>query len=166
MTKIKLIEGYEKIAAGEIIERPASVVKELIENSLDASAAQIFVMIQKAGKQEISILDNGTGIGEDEIEIAFQRHTSSKITSANDLEQLKTLGFRGEALASINAVSKLEIISRTPQKDYAVKLLMEGGKKIEINPCGAPIGTSIKIKNLFFNLPVRQKFLRSDRIEI
>ncbi len=166
MPKIKLISGYEKIAAGEVIERPASVVKELIENSLDAHASQIFITIEKAGKQLIQIMDNGVGIVEEDIGVAFQSHTSSKIDSADDLDNLTTLGFRGEALASVAAVSHVEIISRPSNQDYAVKLCMEGGKDTTQDPCGGPIGTTLKIRNLFFNLPVRQKFMRSDRIEM
>ena len=166
MPKIKLISGYEKIAAGEVIERPASVVKELIENSLDAHATQIFITIEKAGKQLIQILDNGSGISEEDLEVAFLSHTSSKIDSADDLDQLTTLGFRGEALASVAAVSQIEIISRPENQEYALELCMEGGSDIRKNPCGGPVGTMLKIKNLFFNLPVRQKFMRSDRIEM
>ena len=112
MRKIHLIEGYSKIAAGEVIERPASVVKELLENALDAEADQIFITIENAGKDLIQIQDNGKGIDEDDMEIAFQSHTSSKIKSADELDNLHTLGFRGEALASIAAISQIEIISQ------------------------------------------------------
>ncbi len=164
--KIKLIDGYEKIAAGEVIERPASVVKELVENAMDAGSTQIFITITNAGKDLIQITDNGCGIDESEMEIAFQSHTSSKIDSADQLDSITTLGFRGEALASISAVSQIEMISRPATQDHGINLQLVPGTPPQINPCGAPLGTTIKIKNLFYNLPVRQKFLRSNRIEL
>jgi DNA mismatch repair protein MutL len=163
---IKLIKGFEKIAAGEVIERPASVVKELVENALDAGATHITINLEKAGKALIQIIDDGCGIPNEELEIAFLRHTSSKIDSAEDLDQLHTLGFRGEALASIAAVSQIEIISRPANQATGARLILNGGKKETLEECGAPIGTNLQIRNLFFNLPVRQKFLRSDRIEL
>ncbi|MHA1673766.1 MAG: DNA mismatch repair endonuclease MutL [Promethearchaeota archaeon] len=164
--KIKLIDGYEKIAAGEVIERPASVVKELVENSMDAGATQIFITITNAGKDLIQITDNGCGIDELEMEFAFKSHTSSKIDSADQLDSITTLGFRGEALASISAVSQIEMISRPAAQDHGINLQLVPGTPPQINPCGAPLGTTIKIKNIFYNLPVRQKFLRSNRIEL
>ncbi|MHA1560877.1 MAG: DNA mismatch repair endonuclease MutL [Promethearchaeota archaeon] len=166
MRKIHLIEGYSKIAAGEVIERPASVVKELLENALDAEADQIFIIIENAGKDLIQIQDNGKGIDEDDMEIAFQSHTSSKIKSADELDNLHTLGFRGEALASIAAISKIEIISHPAHQDYGKKLEISEGKIKKNEQCGAPIGTTIKVANLFFNLPVRKKFMRSNRVEL
>ena len=128
MGKIHLIEGYSKIAAGEVIERPASVVKELIENSLDAGATKIFVALEDAGKRLIQIVDDGDGIPEDDVEIAFERHTSSKISSADELDRLNTLGFRGEALASIAAVSQIELISRTQAQTYAIRYVLKIGR--------------------------------------
>ena len=166
MRKIHLIEGYSKIAAGEVIERPASVVKELLENALDAEADQIFITIENAGKDLIQIQDNGKGINEDDMEIAFQSHTSSKIKSADELDNLHTLGFRGEALASIAAISQIEIISHPAHQDYGKKLEISEGIIKNNEQCGAPIGTAIKIANLFFNLPVRKKFMRSNRVEL
>ncbi len=166
MRKIHLIEGYTKIAAGEVIERPASVVKELLENALDAEADQIFITIENAGKDLIQIQDNGSGINEDDMEIAFQSHTSSKIKSADELDNLHTLGFRGEALASIAAISQIEIISHPANQEYGKKLEISGGKIKNNEQCGAPIGTTIKVANLFFNLPVRKKFMRSNRVEL
>ncbi len=166
MRKIHLIEGYSKIAAGEVIERPASVVKELLENALDAEADQIFIIIENAGKDLIQIQDNGKGIDEDDMEIAFQSHTSSKIKSADELDNLHTLGFRGEALASIAAISKIEIISHPAHQDYGKKLEISEGIIKKNEQCGAPIGTTIKVANLFFNLPVRKKFMRSNRVEL
>lgn len=164
--KIKLIQGYEKIAAGEVIERPASVVKELVENALDAEAKQIFISLTNAGKDLIQITDNGCGIHEDEIEFAFQRHTSSKIETADQLDDINTLGFRGEALASIAAVSQIEIISRPASQDHGICLFLSPENPAQKSVCGAPTGTTIKIKNIFYNLPVRKKFLRSSRVEL
>ncbi|MHA1618267.1 MAG: DNA mismatch repair endonuclease MutL [Promethearchaeota archaeon] len=164
--KIKLIQGYEKIAAGEVIERPASVVKELVENSMDAGATQIYVTITNAGKDLIQITDNGCGIDESEMEFAFHSHTSSKIDSADQLDSITTLGFRGEALASVAAVSQIEMTSRPAAQNHGTLLQLVPGTLPEKNPCGAPLGTTIKIKNLFYNFPVRKKFLRSNRIEL
>ncbi|MHA1719248.1 MAG: DNA mismatch repair endonuclease MutL [Promethearchaeota archaeon] len=166
MKKIHLIEGYSKIAAGEVIERPASVVKELLENALDADADQVFITIENAGKNLIQVQDNGNGINEDDIEFAFQRHTSSKIKSANELDNLHTLGFRGEALASIAAISQIEIISRPKHQEYGKIVKISGGKIEKSEECGAPLGTTIKVANIFYNLPVRKKFMRSNRVEL
>ncbi|MHA1744872.1 MAG: DNA mismatch repair endonuclease MutL, partial [Promethearchaeota archaeon] len=166
MPKICKIVGYAKIAAGEVIERPASVVKELLENAIDAEASQIFITLGNAGKDLIEILDNGNGIPEDDMEIAFQRYTSSKIQNADQLEEIESLGFRGEALASIAAVSQIEIISRPASQPYAICLELYEGKLESKEQRGSPQGTTIKIKNLFFNLPVRQKFLRTNRVEL
>jgi DNA mismatch repair protein MutL len=166
MGKIHLIENFKLIAAGEVIERPASVVKELLENALDAEAYQIFITIENAGKDLIQIQDNGKGIDEDDMEIAFQSHTSSKIKSAYELDNLHTLGFRGEALASISAISQIEIISHPAHQEYGKKLEISEGKIKNNEQCGAPIGTTIKVANLFFNLPVRKKFMRNNRVEL
>ncbi len=166
MGKIRLIDGFEKIAAGEVIERPASVVKELIENSIDADASQIFFTIIDSGKTLIQVVDNGKGIDEPDVEIAFRRHTSSKIQSADELDSLHTLGFRGEALASIAAVSQIELITRPASQGYAVSLKMDAGKLVVKEESGGPAGTNLKIKNLFFNLPVRLKFMKSKKVEL
>ena len=166
MSKIRLIEGYQKIAAGEVIERPASVVKELVENSLDAHADTVSITLEEAGKHLIQIVDDGDGIPADELEVAFERHTSSKIATADELEEIYTLGFRGEALASIAAVSEIELISRPSEQESGYKLVLNEGKTMEKEACGSPKGTSIKIKNLFFNLPVRHKFLKSNKVEL
>jgi len=165
MGKIHLIKNFKLIAAGEVIERPASVVKELLENALDAAADKIFITIENAGKDLIQIQDNGKGIDEDDMEIAFQSHTSSKIKSADELDNLRTLGFRGEALASIAAISQIEIISHPSHQEYGKKLEISGGEIKNNEQCGAPIGTTIKVANIFFNLPVRKKFMRSNRVE-
>ena len=128
VSKIKKIIDAAKIAAGEVVDRPVNVVKELIENSIDAKASEIRVIVRRAGKSLIHVIDNGIGIPSEDVAIAFERHTSSKIRSINDLENLSTLGFRGEALASIAAVSKVEIISRVEDQEKGVHLYIEGGK--------------------------------------
>ncbi|TFG26267.1 MAG: DNA mismatch repair endonuclease MutL [Promethearchaeota archaeon] len=164
--KIKKIRDAEKIAAGEVVERPANVVKELIENSIDAGAKQIRVMVKKAGKSLIQVIDDGIGIAPDDIEFAFERHTSSKIRSIEDLDKLSTLGFRGEALASITAISQVEIISRAENEDLGVQLSINGGIIVDKKQIPCPVGTNIKIKNIFYNIPARQKFLKSDSTEL
>ncbi|MFX1287049.1 MAG: DNA mismatch repair endonuclease MutL [Promethearchaeota archaeon] len=165
-TKIKRIIDAEKIAAGEVVERPANIVKELIENSIDAGAKELRIIVKKAGKSLVQIIDDGIGIPPDEIEIAFERHTSSKIVNIEDLERLSTLGFRGEALASIAAVSQVEIISRIKERDRGVQLILKDGKIIDRKEIFCPIGTNIKVKNLFYNIPARLKFLKKDPTEL
>ena len=164
--RIKKIIDAEKIAAGEVVDRPANVVKELIENSIDARASEIRIIVKKAGKSLIQIIDNGIGIPSEDIEIAFERYTSSKIRSIEDLEHLSTLGFRGEALASIAAVSKVEITSRSKYEEKGIELSIEGGKIVNKKEISGPIGTIIKVQNLFYNLPARQKFLKKDATEL
>ncbi len=154
-----------KIAAGEVIESPKSIVKELVENSIDAKADEIIIEIKNGGKKYIRITDNGTGIKKDEIESAFLRHYTSKINTADDLENLHTLGFRGEALASIAAVAKVEIISRTADDISGTRLVIEGGKTVVKEDIGCPIGTTIIVTDLFYNVPARLKFLKSDSTE-
>ncbi|MBD3256228.1 MAG: DNA mismatch repair endonuclease MutL [Candidatus Lokiarchaeota archaeon] len=164
--RIKKIENSEKIAAGEVIERPANVIKELVENSIDAGASEIKIVVKKAGKSLIQVIDNGIGIPPEEIELAFQRHTSSKIRSIEDLNNLTTLGFRGEALASMTAISKIEITSKTEDNERGVYLSIEGGKITERKEIICPIGTDIKVKHIFYNIPARKKFLRTDSTEL
>jgi DNA mismatch repair protein MutL len=154
-----------KIAAGEVIESPKSIVKELVENSIDAKADEIIIEIKNGGKKYIRISDNGTGIKKDEIEDAFKRHYTSKIDTADDLDTLHTLGFRGEALASIAAVAKVEIISRTAEDISGTKLVIEGGITVQHEDIGCPIGTTIIVTDLFYNVPARLKFLKSDTSE-
>ena len=154
-----------KIAAGEVIERPASVVKELVENSIDAGADKITVEIKNGGISFIRVTDNGKGIAEDDLEIAFERHATSKIRTADDLQQVKSMGFRGEALASIAAISKVTVTSKTPDKDIGKEAICEGGKYKELDDKGCPTGTSITVENLFYNTPVRYKFLKRDFTE-
>lgn len=154
-----------KIAAGEVIERPASVIKEMVENSIDAGATSVSVEIKNGGISYIRIIDNGKGISPDDMEIAFERHATSKIRNAEDLAEVKSMGFRGEALASIAAVSNVEMISRTADNEIGNRIVVEAGNVIEQEEAGAPIGTCITVTNLFFNTPVRYKFLKKDFTE-
>ena len=154
-----------KIAAGEVIERPASVIKEMIENSIDAGANNIVVEIEKGGISYIKVTDNGKGISEDDLELAFERHATSKIRSADDLNTVTSMGFRGEALASIAAISKVELVSKTADQQNGYKVVLEGGNVLEKSIAGSPTGTSITVTNLFYNTPVRYKFLKKDFTE-
>ncbi len=154
-----------KIAAGEVIERPASVVKELVENSIDAGATSINVEIKNGGISYIRVTDNGKGIVQDDMEIAFERHATSKIRSADDLETVKSMGFRGEALASIAAIAKVEMKSKTEDGSAGYEIVVEGGDVISKQETGCPKGTTITIENLFYNTPVRYKFLKKDFTE-
>ena len=154
-----------KIAAGEVIERPASVVKELVENSIDANATNICVEIKNGGISYIRITDNGKGINKDDLGIAFERHATSKIRQAEDLDIIKSMGFRGEALASIAAISNVELISKTKDNEIGNKIVVEAGQVLEQSEVGCPNGTTITISNLFFNTPVRYKFLKKDFTE-
>jgi DNA mismatch repair protein MutL len=150
-----------QIAAGEVVERPFSVVKELVENSIDAGAQTINIDIQEGGRSRIQIADDGTGISAEEIETAFLRHATSKLNSVEDLNAIRTLGFRGEALAAISAVSKVTIVSRAESETAGTRLELEGGKIISRDSVGAPQGTVIAVENLFYNTPARLKFLKS-----
>lgn len=164
---IRVLDAYTagQIAAGEVVERPASIVKELIENAVDAGATEIRVELREGGRRELRISDNGSGIPAAEIEIAFQRHATSKLQSASDLFDIHTLGFRGEALPSIAAVAQVLCTSRTADATTGVELRIEGGEVLGRTPRGTTVGTSFVVKNLFFNAPVRLKFLRSDASE-
>ena len=154
-----------KIAAGEVIERPASVVKELMENSIDAGATSINVEIKNGGISYIRITDNGKGIAPDDMEMAFERHATSKIRKAEDLETVTSMGFRGEALASVAAISKITMTSKTQENEIGYKIEIEGGKVVNKEEVGCPKGTTIVITDLFFNTPVRYKFLKKDFTE-
>lgn len=154
-----------QIAAGEVVERPASVVKELVENSIDAGSTSISVEIKKGGIALIKVVDNGSGIEEDDVEIAFERHATSKIRSSSDLDSISTLGFRGEALASIASVSSVELTTRVKDKPYGRYLKIQGGVLKESNQTGCPVGTSFTVSNLFYNTPARYKFLKKDSTE-
>ena len=167
MGKIVLLDELtiNKIAAGEVIERPASVVKELVENSIDAGATNITVEIQNGGISKIRIIDNGSGMSKDDLEFAFERHATSKIRKAADLENVKSMGFRGEALASIAAIAHVELVSKTEDDNIGHKIVVEGGKILEIEDSASQKGTTITVSNLFFNTPVRYKFLKKNFTE-
>lgn len=154
-----------KIAAGEVIERPASVVKEMIENSIDAGADKIIVEIKNGGISQIKITDNGKGIEKDDLEMAFERHATSKIRSAKDLDTVKSMGFRGEALASVAAIAHVELVSKTSLQDVGYKVCVEAGDVLQKEETGCSNGTTITVTNLFFNTPVRYKFLKKDYTE-
>jgi DNA mismatch repair protein MutL len=155
-----------KIAAGEVIERPSSVVKELVENSVDAGATRIDVLIEKGGTDLIRIADNGCGIESSQLELAVSPHATSKIFSADDLFSVSSMGFRGEALASIAEVSQFLIRSRVAESPSGYQLLVNGGERQPIDPCGCPVGTIMEVRNLFFNTPVRRKFLKTAQTEL
>lgn len=167
MGNIALLDDLtiNKIAAGEVIERPASAVKELVENSIDAGATKITVEIKNGGISYIRVTDNGKGIMQDDMEIAFERHATSKIRNASDLENVKSMGFRGEALASIAAIAKVTMNSKTQMSQNGNQIIVVGGKVVAKEEIGCPNGTSVTIENLFFNTPVRYKFLRRDYTE-
>ncbi len=167
MAKINVLEPavFNKIAAGEVVERPSSVVKELVENSIDAGATRLSVSIKSGGISEIIVNDNGIGIGKDDLELAYLPHTTSKIKVAEDLNNITTLGFRGEALASICAVSKVEIISKTKDAQLADYIKIQGGEVVDKGEIGASDGTTIIMEDLFFNVPVRAKFLKKPKQE-
>lgn len=155
-----------QIAAGEVIERPASVVKELVENSIDAGASQIVVEIEEAGLKSIRITDNGEGIAHDEVALALRRHATSKIKSQADLFRIRTLGFRGEAMPSIASVSILTLLTAQEGAAHGTKLVAKGGEIEELDPATSPVGTKITVEDLFFNTPARLKYLKSQQVEL
>jgi DNA mismatch repair protein MutL len=158
-------EVISQIAAGEVVERPASVVKELLENAIDAGSGHIQITVQGAGKQLIEVADNGCGIPTNELELAVARHATSKLRTADDLFQISTLGFRGEALASIGSVSRLAITSHAAEAKLGARLVMEGGKVSAFENIGAAVGTLVRVEDLFFSVPARLKFLKQDNTE-
>lgn len=164
---IKILDKHvaDKIAAGEVIDRPVSIIKELIENALDADATSVTVEIRNGGKSYIRVTDNGCGIPADEVELAFKRHATSKITAAEDLDAITTLGFRGEALASICAVARVELITKTADAKSGRRVVIEGSDVLENSATGCPDGTTITVRDLFYNVPARNKFLSSDSSE-
>ena len=155
-----------QIAAGEVIQRPASVVKELIENAIDAGATQIDLIVKDAGRTFITVIDNGCGMSETDARLCFERHATSKISCADDLFAIKTMGFRGEALASIAAVAQVELTTRRKEDEVGTKIRIEGSKVIEQLPKPASVGTNFTVKNLFFNVPARRNFLKSNEAEL
>ncbi len=158
-------EVASQIAAGEVVERPASVVKELVENALDAGATSIRVRVEGAGKRLIEISDDGCGISMDEMRIALARHATSKLRIADDLFRITTLGFRGEALASIASVSRMSIESKTADENAGARLIVEGGRERSFDPAGLPGGTTVRVEDLFLTVPARLKFLKTDSTE-
>ena len=155
-----------QIAAGEVIQRPASCLKELVENSLDAGATRIEILLRDAGRTLLQVIDNGKGMSDTDARMAFERHATSKIQSAKDLFTLRTMGFRGEALPSIAAVAQVELVSRLEDAEVGTKIEIDGSHVILQESCDCAKGTSISVKNLFFNVPARRKFLKSDATEL
>ena len=164
---IKVLEKSvaDKIAAGEVIERPISIVKELVENSVDAGASSIVVEIRNGGKSYIRVTDDGCGIPEDEVELAFLRHATSKIQTVQDLAAIDTLGFRGEALASVASVSHVEVLTCEPGAVEGTHYIISGGEEEYCGPAGCAAGTTMMIRDLFYNTPARMKFLKKDVTE-
>lgn len=167
MAKINILDDstINKIAAGEVVERPSSIIKELVENSIDAGSSYISIEIENGGKDLIRIVDNGSGIDKDDVNKAFLRHATSKINTVEDLSSLESLGFRGEALASIAAVSKLEMLTKTEEALIGLRIVLDGGKIREKEATSANRGTQISVRDLFFNTPARRKFLKSNQAE-
>src|SRR5215813_9220165 len=155
-----------QIAAGEVVERPASVVKELLENSLDAGSTRIRINVEAGGRKLIQIIDNGCGMLRDDALLAFERHATSKIRDADDLLHISTLGFRGEALPSIASVSRLRLETRAPEEDAGTIVEVNGGKILQVEEAGLPQGTAITVRDLFFNTPARKKFLKAESTEL
>lgn len=166
--KIKVLPDtvINQIAAGEVVERPASVVRELVDNAVDAGATDIFVALESGGHTRLRVRDNGCGMARDEAVLAFERHATSKVSCLDDLSNLATLGFRGEALASIAAVSKVKLTSRARESDVGVQVTVRGGKLVNVQSVAWSDGTEVEIEHLFFNTPVRRKFLKSPRSEV
>ena len=165
MIKILDKQVADKIAAGEVIERPVSIIKELVENSIDAGADSIVIEIKKGGKEYIRVTDNGCGIAAEEAERAFLRHATSKINTAQDLDAIETLGFRGEALASVSAVTRTELLTKQAENKVGTRLVIHGGEVISCRPYGCPDGTTLIITDLFYNTPARLKFMKNDSAE-
>ena len=155
-----------QIAAGEVIQRPASVIKELVENAVDAGAKTIHVVVVDAGRTSIQVIDDGKGMSETDARLSFERHATSKILKADDLFALHTMGFRGEALASIAAVSQVELLTRREDDEIGSRLMISGSKVVSQEPCSCPVGSNFKVENLFFNVPARRKFLKSNATEL
>ena len=164
---IRILDEFiaDKIAAGEVIERPLSIVKELIENSIDADSSQIVIEIKNGGKSYIRVTDNGSGIATDEVELAFERHATGKISKLSDLDHINTLGFRGEALASITAISRLTVYTKTADSELGTKLKMQGGTTVGLEKTGMNTGTTMVVEDIFYNTPARRKFMKSDAAE-
>ena len=168
MSRIHILPDIlcNKIAAGEVVQRPASVVKELVENSIDAESTRIEVTIKNGGRDLIQVIDDGVGLDKEELGLALERHATSKIAEIEDLFRIKTMGFRGEALPSIASVAMLEVVSRAQGSEAAFALEVQAGKSGDVQPIAWETGTRITVKNLFFNVPARLKFLKAKRTEL
>src|SRR3984885_1940540 len=168
MGRIRILSDLvaNQIAAGEVVERPASVVKELLENSLDAGATRIRIEVEAGGRKLIRITDNGHGMVRDDALLAFERHATSKLRTSDDLLAIATLGFRGEALPSIASVSRLELETRVAEEPSGTLVEIAGGNILRVEDAGLPVGTTITIRDLFFNTPARRKFLKSEQTEL
>ncbi|PYS50357.1 MAG: DNA mismatch repair endonuclease MutL [Acidobacteria bacterium] len=167
MSKIRVLSDQlaNQIAAGEVVERPASVAKELVENAIDAGARRVVVDVEAGGRRLLRIADDGCGMTRDDAVLAFERHATSKISRAEDLNAIATLGFRGEALASIASVARVELVTKTEEAEAATRVLIEGGRMRDVKDAAHPKGTTITVRDLFFNIPARRKFLRSEATE-
>src|SRR5438045_204524 len=167
MSKIRVLPDHisNLIAAGEVVERPASVAKELVENAIDASAIRLVIDVESGGRRLLKITDDGEGMSRDDAILAFERHATSKIKRAEDLSAIATLGFRGEALASIASVARVELVTKTEDAAAATRVVIEGGRMRDVKDAAHPQGTTITVRDLFFNVPARRKFLRSEATE-
>src|SRR5246500_2058154 len=168
MSRIRILPESvaNKIAAGEVVERPASVVKELLENALDAGAKTVRIEVEQGGKPMIGVTDDGHGMTHDDALLAFERHATSKLKTADDLLSIATLGFRGEALPSIAAVSRLLLETRDESEGEGTRVEFAGGKLVGVKPAGLPIGTTVSVADIFYGVPARRKFLKSDTTEL
>src|ERR1700732_4353130 len=168
MSRIRILPEAiaNRIAAGEVVERPASVVKELLENALDAGARSVRIEVESGGKRMIRVVDDGSGMGRDDALLAFERHATSKLRSSEDLLSIATLGFRGEALPSIASIARLTLDTRTAQDAAGTHIEIVGGKMHRVEDAGLPPGTTIAVRDLFFNTPARRKFLKSETTEL
>src|ERR1700680_4352450 len=168
MSRIRIVPEAiaNRIAAGEVVERPASVVKELLENALDAGARSVRIEVESGGKRMIRVVDDGSGMAHDDAMLAFERHATSKLRSADDLLSISTLGFRGEALPSIASVSRLLLETCAAGEEQGTRIEFAGGKLVSVKPAGLPVGTSVSVADLFYCVPARRKFLKSDTTEL
>ena len=164
--QLLLGSGANQIAAGEVIQRPASVIKELVENAIDAGATRIDVSVVDAGRTSIQVIDNGKGMSDTDARLSFERHATSKIRQADDLFSLHTMGFRGEALASIAAVAQVELKTRLHNEELGTHLVIAGSSYVSQEPCACPEGSNFLVENLFYNVPARRKFLKSNTTEL
>src|SRR5918994_5865398 len=167
MSRIRVLPDHvaNQIAAGEVVERPASVAKELVENAIDAGATRILIDVEAGGRRLLKVSDDGQGMVRDDALLAFERHATSKIAKSEDLANIATLGFRGEALASIASVARVELTTKTESATGGTRVFIEGGKLRDVKDAAHPRGTTIAVRDLFFNVPARRKFLRSEATE-